>query len=676
MSREWGRESYAGEWPSRKPTGILLALVIAIASVAVIEAIQYKREWTFAQRFYLARYLQTGLAGKLRKAGYYTLLTVVDRRGRRLLPLADELAPATLANGERGETLTEAAVNRGAARLEWQRGFYNNAQLHAQIGHWVFEDQSWWDLVKRACYGGLIIFGFGLVLAIPAERRRSHILKHGRRLRGPELVTASEFNRRNRADGIGFVNQERAFSEILFGQGRMVRIPKEEESFHMLAMGDTGMGKSALIRQILMQIEDRDEAAIVYDPALEYTPQLYKPERGDVILNPLDQRMPYWKPGDEVRHDAEALTLAASLYPDLPGKDRFFTRGPREVFAQLLSFKPGPEELAHWMCHDDEIQRRVRGTEMASTLAEAAPEQREGVLAELKMVGKIFRLLPGERETNRRWTTREWAKERKGWLFLTTTPETRERLAPLVSLWLDTLVLRLINQSSRQSSGQSSGQSASQGQVGPRPAWFVLDELASLQKLPQLHTAITENRKSQNPVVLGFQGRKQMEETYGPIAETMLSMPGTKIFLRTSEPRSAKWISEAIGEIEVERLRESRTDGYRNRGEGKSYALDRRIEPLVMASEITGLKKRRGYLKSGNLVVRLSFPYIELAKKQPAFIERAITEPPKVVAEGPSTPALASRDASAVKHVEKPAHEQTQKVKRAAAAKGKTPFFE
>ena len=29
-----------------------------------------------------------------------------------------------------------------------------------------------------------------------------------------------------------------------------------------------------------------------------------------------------------------------------------------------------------------------------------------------------------------------------------------------------------------------------------RRVWFVLDELASLHRLPQLHTAITENRKS------------------------------------------------------------------------------------------------------------------------------------------------------------------------------------
>src|SRR5207245_4492719 len=49
-------------------------------------------------------------------------------------------------------------------------------------------------------------------------------------------------------------------------------------------------------------------------------------------------------------------------------------------------------------------------------------------------------------------------------------------------------------------------------QTGPRPVWFVLDELASLQRLPQLHTAVTENRKSNNPVVLGFQGRSQLED--------------------------------------------------------------------------------------------------------------------------------------------------------------------
>ena len=87
------------------------------------------------------------------------------------------------------------------------------------------------------------------------------------------------------------------------------------------------------------------------------------------------------------------------------------------------------------------------------------------------------------------------------------------------------------------------------------PAWFVIDELASLQRLPQLHTAITENRKSNNPVILGFQDRSQLEARYGEDVEAMLSQPATKIFLKTSEPRAARWVSEAIGEVEIEKLR-------------------------------------------------------------------------------------------------------------------------
>ena len=42
-----------------------------------------------------------------------------------------------------------------------------------------------------------------------------------------------------------------------------------------------------------------------------------------------------------------------------------------------------------------------------------------------------------------------------------------------------------------------------------------------------------------------------MEVLYGHIAEVMLSQPATKIFLKTSEPNAAEWISRAIGEVEI-----------------------------------------------------------------------------------------------------------------------------
>jgi len=152
-----------------------------------------------------------------------------------------------------------------------------------------------------------------------------------------------------------------------------------------------------------------------------------------------------------------------------------------------------------------------------------------------------------------------------------------------------------------------------------KPVWFVIDELASLQKLPQLHTAITENRKSKNPLVLGFQGKAQLEVIYGHLAEVMLSQPATKIFMKTAEPKAAEWISEAIGKVEIERLKETKFDGSRS---GKNFTLERQIEPLVMGSEITGLDDRHAYLKLGNNVARFAFDYLDLPTPTPGFLPR------------------------------------------------------
>ena len=153
---------------------------------------------------------------------------------------------------------------------------------------------------------------------------------------------------------------------------------------------------------------------------------------------------------------------------------------------------------------------------------------------------------PKKSETTSCLDSNQLGGDRRGWIFITSRPTMREALRPLISLWMDTLVLRLLNEP----------------MPDQKPVWFVIDELASLQRLPQLHTAITENRKSQNPVILGFQGRSQMEARYGEDSEAMLSQPATKIFLRTTEPRAAKWVSEAIGEVEIERLRETHYDGH------------------------------------------------------------------------------------------------------------------
>ena len=119
--------------------------------------------------------------------------------------------------------------------------------------------------------------------------------------------------------------------------------------------------------------------------------------------------------------------------------------------------------------------------------------------------------------------------------------------------------------------------------------------------------------------LLGFQGKAQLEVIYGHLAEVMLSQPATKIFLKTTEPKAAERVSNAIGKVEIERMKKTHFDGSRS---GRNFSVDRQVEPLVMDSEISGLENRHAFLKLGNNVARFHFEYMDLPLTTPGFIPR------------------------------------------------------
>lgn len=600
-TQTWGRkESWI--WPPRGFYYTYGAIFIAVALCGFFLYLRFEFGMSPLQHYYLPYSIRTWASAWRQPAGQYQLIYVAGpNRQPRIALDSDVDTGKTPQRGQHPLPLRVSAVAESAGYSSLYREpsrTYQNRALAFFLKHWIYGDTEVMTYFEAPALYGLLSLLIQLPFSLRKDIARRKQLRYGRRLKGPILVEPKEFTKQLAGDGIGLEVEH---------QKSLLRIPRHAENTHFLIVGDTGSGKSTIIRQILCQVAERGHSAIVYDPACEFVRQFYLPARGDIVLNPLDERCPYWSPSAELQRKAEAKALAVSLFQPGGNTQKFFVESPQKVFAHLLSYLPTPTDLVRWMSHPEEIDKRVRNTELATLIDPKAPQQRTGVLGSLNMVADSFRLLPTESEGNGSWTATQWAEKRQGWIFITSRPALREALRPLISLWLDILVLRLLTEP----------------HPSQRPAWFVIDELASLQRLPQLHTAITENRKSNNPVILGFQGRSQLEARYGEDAEAMLSQPATKIFLKTSEPRAARWVSEAIGEVEIEKLRETHYEGQRA---GRNFALDRQTEPLVLPSEISGLDELHAFLKYGNHVTRFSFPYIDLPKAHKGFIERTMDD--------------------------------------------------
>jgi len=592
----------------------LLILLFGLAFAIAWAGFEIGSHWTHLQRYYFSSYVLGATSGKLR------LLYVQDSKGWRIAEDRDVARAVSAGNAGQGGfpfVPSEWSRQHGATRLEWREfATRDNAVAYDLLRRAIYQGRTPFNLIcLPIAAGSLFVFGLFLI-TLSGDRKAIQDATRGNILRGPSLVTVSEFNLLRQGTGISFetVEKPRKKSRIFKPSTtrNILRIPCNEENSHFLLVGDSGTGKSSLIRQLLLQIRVRGEGAVVYDPALEFLPQFYDPA-SDAVLNPTDRRMPFWTPSDEVQYPAEAAAIANSLFPDRPRDNNFFTEAARKIFGHLLRYRPTPQELTHWMKNMDEVDKRVVGTELEAMIQKSARAQRAAVQGTFNQAAAAFQLLPNEQEGQGRWSAAHWAKQRKGWIFIPALPVLRESLRPLLSMWLDCLIMRLMD--------------ADETMVSR--VWFILDELSSLQRLPQLPAAITESRKSNVCFVIGFQGRSQIEALYGVQSEAMLSQPMTKIFLRSSEPSAADWTSRSIGEVEVLRLEATRTSTvlfFSAPRQATSTHVRRYTEPLVMSSTIAGLDNLTGYLKAKNLVVPMSFPYLKPELRYSRFLPRALPE--------------------------------------------------
>lgn len=160
-----------------------------------------------------------------------------------------------------------------------------------------------------------------------------------------------------------------------------------------------------------------------------------------------------------------------------------------------------------------------------------------------------------------------------------------------------------------------------------RKLWFIIDELPSLNQIPDLPKAMAEVRKYGGCFVIGFQNITQLEELYGrPGAQTINSLAGTKVMFRCADSETSKRLSLFLGEQEVVEPNESISFGAHQMRDGVSLSDQRRTKPTISSTDLLQLNNLEAYLKlPGNFpVTKLKFTYHDIPSIAEPFVKKGI----------------------------------------------------
>lgn len=386
--------------------------------------------------------------------------------------------------------------------------------------------------------------------------------------------------------------------------------PAQLETLHTLIAGTTGSGKSTLIEEMLEGITARSERFIICDPNGGYVKQFAR--TGDRLLNPFDARSEEWCVFNEMRRDYDAEQLACSIVPAGHGDSASWHHYAQLLLAETLralvrSGETSTERLLHWttIASARELGALLAGTPAAGLFDDGADKALASTRFVLTAHLAPHRYLrPGE------FSLRRWLEEETGSLFLTWRADMQAALSPLLATWVDIAATAILS-------------------LPPDPnrrVWLVLDELAALGKLNSLESALTLGRKHGLAAVVGVQSTAQLDRLYGKDSATVLRGCFRNLVvlaIAKTDPSTAEEFSRALGEREVLRKEESRSNGAS--GTGMSQSLRRSRERLVLPSEISGLPSLHGFLaQAGDApIVRLTLIPCDRDEVVQPFIEDA-----------------------------------------------------
>jgi type IV secretory pathway TraG/TraD family ATPase VirD4 len=405
--------------------------------------------------------------------------------------------------------------------------------------------------------------------------KRAHEMMNTRHMRGMQLIPHTDILESIKDETPG---------KLRFGP---ITLPVKFETRHAFIAGVTGAGKTVCINQTIANLRP-DSKVIIYDFKGDYLAQWYDPER-DIIINPLDSRTTGWSIFNEVKYKHDVISVAKSLFPLPPeGKDPFWANSAAAIFRGIFTAlvekgcQSNKDILALATSSGEDIRDACASTPDgavgASHLENPEDKQARAILS--NFVGNLGWL---EFAVDGDFSIKDWIKRPGGgFIFLSGRPELEDTLRPMYGLFLDLFGKSLL----------------SQPDDSERRIYFIMDELANIQKLPTLTRLLTAGRSKGAVVIIGVQDFAGVKSIYGPTETTTIyNCCGTTLALNLKDPDTISYMGNTFGKREVSKNKETHSMGVENGRDGISESRDDKLEDVVLGGEIGGLLTFEGYLK-------------------------------------------------------------------------------
>lgn len=357
-----------------------------------------------------------------------------------------------------------------------------------------------------------------------------------------------------------------------------------DEFDHTLIIGSTGSGKTICeIMPLIFNLGYANESMVINDTKGELystTANFLKKQGYDIKVinlrdafnsdkwNPLHLPYKYYKKGkiDEAGDMIE--NFSKSLTKNLSSKDMYWEKSANAVLTALcyalmedatsedevhlfsiynLLVEHGSKYFGRENSLDLYFQQKPQGTLSKLSYATgsfAKGETRATLFSVLATVIKMFSDTGIANLTSTTDFELEDIGKKKTAVFLI-IPDEKESRHELASLFIDQCYQALIN----------TAQSYSDGKL-PIRTNFILDEFGNMPSIPSISNKVTVSRSRNVRFTFVLQNFKQLEEKYKDSAETIKSNTSW-IYLLTSDPKTAKEISERLGKYTISSSRTS-----------------------------------------------------------------------------------------------------------------------